>query len=592
MLCSAPAAPCSNNRATQLRCVPGANGSPELPRSSSRLAAHALARLTLPLVAMAALACSGSAATSHLPDASTGSQRCSTGVVCGSATTVNMCAGGVVADVLDDCGARGESCSLNRCTSTACATAEGSHKSLLGCRFYAVEAENVRSDAAQTTSFLATNPGGDLATVVLERLAPGDGGMVWTAIATAEVAAGASGRLTETGHAAAGAGVLPQAALRVSSQQPITLAEIVGDDASQTASSSGGTMLLPMQSLGKQHLAVAYPQVPTSDVLAASGSRDGAGRIIVVATRAGTTVELTPFATIAGDAAGTVETLNAGTTYRFSLDDGDVLQLYSNDDGDDWTGTSVAADQPIAVFSGNISTTYGLDAPGINSADMAHEQMPPIQTWSHVYVAASLTPEQSVACTSFFGKAGASLWRVVASEDGTTVSFDGPGASGLQTLQLSAGEAASVVASGSFTVTASSPVLVTQGMDCEPTLSLAVAADDGALIQNLPFAVLPNFDLMLGVVRHTGLEVDLDGVPILDSLFAPAGGDFEVAQLSLQSCDPASGACTHRLTAPTPTSTEMFGFGMTLRGMDVACSYALTAPALIGCDPDFELCLQ
>ena len=54
----------------------------------------------------------------------------------------------------------------------------------------------------------------------------------------------------------------------------------------------------------------------------------------------------------------------------------------------------------------------------------------------------------------------------------------------------------------------------------------------------------------------------------------PAGGDYEVARVLLEPCPPSKLVCTHRLQGR---------FGMTLRGMDVLASYALTAPSWKGC---------
>ena len=125
------------------------------------------------------------------------------------------------------------------------------------------------------------------------------------------------------------------------------------------------------------------------------------------------------------------------------LGDGDVFQASSAGDTDDLSGSEIWADLPVAVFSGNVSTAYGVvGASGINSPDMAHEQIPPVGSWSYKYVAASLPP-QANTCDTLLGTPGASVWRMVASADGiTTVDFSGgPGVVGLPT-QKSPGNAA------------------------------------------------------------------------------------------------------------------------------------------------------
>jgi hypothetical protein len=550
------------------------------------------------VVLTAGVACS----TSRSPqaDALAVPRGCSGDAVCVGGSAVYACRGGLLAEVLDDCEARGKVCSLARCTSSDCQTAETNSNSLLGCLFYTLEADNVTADEGATTSFLITNPGDDPAAVELQYPSPPDAGGAtqWSSATSVQVATGQSGRLL-AGLPVIAVGTSPNTAIRVSSDRPVTVVEIESDDASESATSSGGTMVLPLQSLGVDYRAVTYPQAATPAIASTPGSRGGAGRVMIVGTQMGTRVHLKPFAEISADPGGGTPRLEAGDDYAIALDDGDVFQIYTGADAEDLTGSRVTADQPIAVFSGNISTTYGSQATGINSPDLAHEQMPPLATWSRMYVAAALTPQASVGCTSFFGLEGASIWRVVASTDDTQVSFDVPSFSTLQLLTpatllaeplvqpltLGAGEARSLLAVGSFTVTASNPILVTQGLDCEPSLSLAIAADSGALLEDLRFAVLPNFDQLLGVVRPRGAEVDLDGVAIPDELFQTAGSLFEVAGVPLAVCAPAASVCTHHLTASR-------GFGMTLRGMDVESSYALTAPALVGCDPVYEVCLN
>jgi hypothetical protein len=476
----------------------------------------------------------------------------------------------------DDCASKGQWCSLGRCTSKACQMAEVSAQNIAGCLFYTLQADNVTADEAAETTFLVTNLGVDPTSAQLEVAQATSAGTTWVAMGGKPIAAGQSASLPITALEVTAAGLSRQAALRISSDQPITVAEIESDDLQTVATSSGGTMILPLQALGPSYQAVTYPQHASPDVMATDGSRGGAGRVMIVGTRDGTMVTFTARTAITGDPSGFPPDLTALAPYHFAVDDGDVLQIYTGAEGEDLTGSIVSANAPVAVFSGNISTTYFSDVTGINSADMAHEQMPPLGDWSANWVAAALTPQASVGCTSFFGAAGGSIWEVIASKNGTQVTVSAPGSSD-QTKTLDAGVAWQIVQPGSFFVHASDPVLVTQGMDCEASLSLAVAVD-GSLFQSLPFAVPPGFDLLLGIVRPAGAEVDLDGMAI--ATFRPAGGGFDVATVALAPCFPTdgSGACTHQLDSAV-------GFGMTLRGMDVGSSFALTPPLLVGAHP-------
>jgi hypothetical protein len=322
----------------------------------------------------------------------------------------------------------------------------------------------------------------------------------------------------------------------------------------------------------------------------AAGSHGGAARLLVVGTRDGTLVTFTPATAVTQDPNGPIPDLPAGQAYTFQLDEGDVFQLESGAPGEDLTGgdlTVLAGGGPVAVFSGNISTSYGSMAFGINSADMAHEQMPPELAWSKAYVAAALTPQASVGCDSFFGAPGASIWRVLSGHDGTQVTVVGPGIPSFS-FELDAGMAQTIVETGSFVVTSSNyPILVTEGIDCEPSLSLAVAINETNLFESLPLAVPPSFDLQLALVRPAGVEVDFDGTALDGALFQPVGKGYDVAIVGLPPCVPSggSGVCTHLLTSSG-------GFGAALRGMDVGSSFALTVPLLAGCNPSVEFCLN
>ena len=492
-----------------------------------------------------------------------------------------------------DCMAIGLTCSLHRCTSTACQTSERTGEGIAGCIFYTLQVDNVTADENATTSFLVANAGVAPANVTLEVAQPASGGTGWTELGKLQVDVGASRRIPVAPVSASpmttlgvipapqvtAVGVTRRAALRIRSDQPVTVSEVESDDVAIPATSSGGTMLLPLQSLGEDHRVITYAQEPTDDVQMTAGSRGGSARVMVVGTQDGTTVKFTPMGPVTGDPRGALPDIPAGGTHEITLGDGDVFQIYSGAMGEDLTGARVSSTAPVAVFAGNISTTYGSNVTGINSADMAHEQMPPISSWSNSYLAAAMTPQASIGCTSFFGRDGASIWRVLASHDGTLVKVAGPGIP-LATYPLDTGAVQTLVEIGSFTVTANYPILVTQGIDCEPSLSLAVAVGATTLLTSLPFAVPPSFDLLLEIVRPNGAEILLDGTIV--SGFQAVGGTFELASIPLAPCIPTdgSGVCTHLLVSSSKTN----GFGMSLRGMDVGSSFAFTTP-LVSCDP-------
>ena len=491
--------------------------------------------------------------------------------------TVRECRNGVLGNPVADCTQQG-ACSRGRCMTMDCAAADRLRNSIEGCVFYTAEADNAASDTAAPTSFLVSNPGVEPATVKLEQL--GAEG-AWTSMAgqQATVAPGRAARLAIARPPVVPSGVNLADGLRLLSDRPVTVAQIESDDTGESALSSGGTMLLPTHVLGSHYLVTAYPQVATTSAVSPVGAPNGAGRLLIVGTQPRTNVTLKPSA----NAQMLVTGMPLAESYSFVLGDGDVFQAWTGAELEDLTGTEISSDQPIAVFSGNIVTTYGRTAPGIHSPDMAHEQIPPIASWSLEYVAAALPPQERT-CDTLLGQNNASIWRLLAGTDPETfVDFAVPDGAGPPpaSIMLGPGEVAEIVVAGDFFVSGSGPLLVTQGIDCEPSLSLAVSADQ--MLADLAFATLPSFDEMVAVVRKQGDDVMLDGTSLPVTMFSPAGSGYEVARLHLP-CATSEQVCPHRLQGK---------FGMTMRGMDVLASYALTALAWSGCHDPIDLtCVQ
>jgi hypothetical protein len=193
-------------------------------------------------------------------------------------------------------------------------------------------------------------------------------------------------------------------------------------------------------------------------------------------------------------------------------------------------------------------------------------------------------PPQAGACDSIFPANVKSFWQVMASEDTyvTFTSASGQPIPGLpaEMMPMSKGVAYPywVASSADFIVHADRPILVTQGIDCEPSLASAIPLDAPSDVQW--FTLAPNFDHMLAIVRKndgSGRRVMLDVNDDITDQFAPVGGGFEVARVSVPPCYGPIQQCVHQLTG---------AYGMTLRGMDVSSSYSTTYPSWVQCNSD------
>lgn len=520
---------------------------------------------------------------------------------CGMAGTVcdgkeiHVCVGGQEGEVLDICP---QACSLGRCTTTACAAAEH-HDGTRGCRFYGVQMDNVDSDDGHNLMLILGNA--SMTTAATAVVTASDSGGGWETL-TSTVVPPRGGARIELNRPVLDPGVKPGGAYRVDSDSPVLAIEIVSDDVDRASRSSGGTVLRPLQVLGQTHLAVTFPQKGSQEVLHTLGSRGGAGAIAVVATAPATKVWIGLTSPAMLDPGGPTDPRPTPTEIMM-MNEGDVLQIFSVAPDGDLTGTSIDADAPIAVFSGNVFTTYDHDVTGFNGGDLAMEQLPPTTSWSSEYIGARMSPQ--AGCSQFFA-AGAGLWSVVAAEDNTLVTLESAagvtiealGFSDVTSFQLGRGGTRTFIArpgidpsvSSDFVVRSSvdKPILLAQWLDCEPGLSWGI--DTHLSNGDFAFALPPGFDHEVIVVRRTGTPVTFDGRSIEETRFTSTtldDGEFQLTRV------PASelGPCVDLLD---PCQHEISGldFGISWRGMDVVCSYALTVPPSKGCAPPNITCIK
>jgi len=493
-------------------------------------------------------------------------------------------------------------CSYGRCVSAACFDAE-QNDPMRGCRFYPVQVDDVDADDGKNMMLVLTNSSPVPVNASLQvRLADG----TWRASAAVMVPARASARL-EANRAIRDAGITRMGAFRLEADGPISVVQLVSDDVDHASTSSGGTVLRPVHALDSYYLAVAYQQVSNSKIDATAGGRGGAGMIVVVATVDQTTVNVRSAESLLVDP---VTIFPPGAApYSKVLDEGDVLQVFSAAPDGDLTGTRVEADHPVEVFSGNVLTGYNYEVSGLNGADLAFEQLPPVKGWHTTYVGAWLAPQ--AGCDPYFGE-GSGSWQVIAAKDDTWVTVSESASMMAEPMvHLNAGMAKRFTAHFSqkvidaggpflptdFVVTSTSdhPILLVQWLDCEAALALGI---DGRLISSWPgegppppgasparpqevvVAFPPGFDHQLVIVRRAGSPVWFDDVPIGDEEFHSISPKhpFEVARYSaeqLGECIDLADGCSHVIRGDQ--------IGVTWRGMDVVCSYAATLPSTSAC---------
>ena len=166
------------------------------------------------------------------------------------------------------------------------------------------------------------------------------------------------------------------------------------------ANSSGATLLLPVNTLGKDYYSINYTQKANEVAYSA---------FMVIATEDNTTVEITPTATLLDGQA-------AGTPFTVVLNKGDIYQGLSNFD---LTGTRIRsissgtnACTKIAVFSGSSKISINCNVQN-GSSDNLYQQVYPTASWGKNYITVPL------ANRNF------DIFRVILSTPNTNIQING-----------------------------------------------------------------------------------------------------------------------------------------------------------------------
>ncbi|MCA9523907.1 MAG: IgGFc-binding protein [Myxococcales bacterium] len=206
-------------------------------------------------------------------------------------------------------------------------------------------------------------------------------------------------------------------------------------DSMNTVATNDGSLLLPSAVLGTEYIAVTW-----SD----PGQYSQPPYVTVVAVEDETEVEVTPSQTILVPMEPYL--LAAKKTYTFKLSAQDVLNLEAK--GLDLTGTRIASNRPVAVFSGNACARVPNSG---RFCDHVEAQLPSIETWGKEYWV-----------TKFTDRGGDNdYFRIVARDDNTVLTFDPPREN---VPTLAKGAYFEIASTSSFKLTSSKPIMVAQFM--------------------------------------------------------------------------------------------------------------------------------
>lgn len=274
------------------------------------------------------------------------------------------------------------------------------------------------------------------------------------------------------------------------------------------------------------------------------------GEIVIVGTSS-TPTNVTVNLTAAVKTSATVSMAGPGMV-SYTLNRGDVLELIgagtssrSTCASNDLSGSTITADQPVAVFVGHDCTNM----PCANTAcDHLEEQLFPNETWGRSYVVSALRERSS---------SEVSVVRIMSQSDGNALTFTGIARPAACPATLDARRYCEFETASDFAVSGSGPLLVAQfmvGQDRvpgvgDPAMVLEVPTQQyrTSYVFNVPSSYTQNF---LTVVYPTGMVPSLDGRAITAG--ASVVGSYSVSRFAVM---PGS----HTMTGPAPFGIKVTG---------------------------------
>jgi len=310
--------------------------------------------------------------------------------------------------------------------------------------------------------------------------------------------------------------------------------------------SADASLLLPVHALSGHYRVAGWPswdQYP--------------GFLAVVATADGTTVTVSPTATVL---AGGGLTASGGTVV---LNRGDVVQVLAATPGsghptfaNDLSGSVVTADKRVAVFGGHDLSQVPL---GVSYADHLEEQLPPTETLGTDFVVA--VPAKSADPRHFV--------KLVGNQDSTQLTYAPSTPPGAPT-NVNAGQVVTFEAISDFQMTASHPLVVAQyleggqgylgdGVIGDPSMGMVVPSSQ-FLPEYVFVAATREAENWITIVAPAGEAVTVDGVAVPPASFTTITGTSRaVARVSL-SATPGLLATVHRVSAAAPIGVYTYGY--------------------------------
>jgi IgGFc binding protein len=346
-------------------------------------------------------------------------------------------------------------------------------------------------------------------------------------------------------------------AYRIESDVPITAYQFQPLDNTVQVFSNDASLLFPTHVLDTDYTAITGDAILLSTDQEPNGDNSGAF-ISVVATEDATKVDLYP-----------TWALYPGADKAVMLDRGQVFTAVSlgpltfpgvPGDGN-LSGSRIAADKPVAVFSGNVATIE--PNPGSCCADHLEHQMLPLVAWGSEYTAA---PPPGPGGSAVDNPA---VYRITGAYDGTNLSYS-PSAPAGAPATIGAYQTVRFQTDQAFTVTstdAGKPFALTQFLMSNQAITSFGQPGDPSMIAlpaaaqyetNYVFLVPDGYTVnYVTAIRQAGTDVMLDGVSVSAGLWKPLGSvggiDWEYIHMEVPTG-------SHTITSDEPSGIVSVGY--------------------------------
>lgn len=261
------------------------------------------------------------------------------------------------------------------------------------------------------------------------------------------------------------------------------------------------TIVLPVEAIDREYYIMTYSGV-------FQNGQDYPSEFLLVATQDETEVSITL-------SDNTIKGKSAGSTFTIMLNAGETYQVQSSTGSGDLTGTFIQSDKKLAVFGGCQWTSI---PEGCSFRDNLLEQMYPVNTWGRRFVT---IPSAGVSYD---------IYRIMASEDNTTVEIDGANP---RVFSLDAGEYAEYQSGAAAYISANHPILTAQylvGSGCnglgigDPAFVLLNSVEQTRNVVTLYNSSFENiYENYINIIAQTD---DIDNVTIDGQAVPTAGGNW------------------------------------------------------------------